>query len=1085
MTKFILSVGFLLLAINSFSQPTVKDILPKSPNVASLQKYEDVPVSLSKGQLNYSVPLYNIAYSDIEIPISLSYNNRGLIVANVPSWVGHGWDLSLGGAIIRQVNGLPDDCPAGIFNTQGELNNYFNGLYSLTERNQFLFRASRGETDTQPDIFSFNIAGKSGRFFFDKNRQIQQIPASPLKITAIFVPGSFQLESFRIIDELGYTYDFKVVGISQFTYSPNFPATTDPSDVNQTGVSAWFLSRVTTPKNRLIDFVYQSNGTINKQDNSRTVTLKQIDGYDTDGNSVCDLKSLDVSSRLSTTNEVVIKEILFDLGKIVFEKGEVREDVKTAFGNSDMRTLSSIQVYNLNNDLVKKISFEYGYFGNNTRLKLKRVNFLDVQQKLDNFYEFNYINEDSSFPGLHQAIGYNNGYNSQDYWGFYNGKSNETLNPNDCIEDFYFTSQVGYIRPVDTWLSNRHVDPNFAKYGLLKRIKYPTGGEIIIDYEPNQVEYDNCSISSMPQMLRTSEMNEIVNVNLASGQTRNIAFALDSDTELSITAVQVTNDLIGWLPPTITFTGPTNIQPDFMSTAKYSVSQGIATTTYNTFIRCVSAGSYSVSLSTETWDSNFNSTISLSISKPFNPNSRKVFVDGLRVSRITSCDDFGKCEKKKYNYINPKSIELPQFVGKSSRFGQRVVDTPLGSFVYQTICQFLHIYDGPLNNSFGIEYEKVIELKGENGENGKIEYQFAKIGDAYQSEPYPLPILKTWLSNIPLEQKIYSNTGGNFRILEKSNSIYTSIWVKDGQLATISDNGLKVKVSYDDGSGTGFNNEYLVGLTPLVTEFNRVSLKTNSIYSYDVSGLATELLTTNSYDYENLNHFQPTKLTEVISNNASKITILKYPMDNIGSLAQVASIAKDEMVIRNMHGNILQRIQYTNDKVIEKSLKSYEIKNGLVVFSRLEKSLGNGNYVNVLECTHHDVYGNVLEQRERDGVSVTFLYGYKATSVIASILGASFVEVLTFMGLTKEQYDYEAGLDNPSDTFRSKINALRNQLPKAQVTSYFYKPLIGITQSIDHNNFATYYTYDLSNRLKSVKDKDGNILKIYEYNYKR
>ncbi len=53
----------------------------------------------------------------------------------------------------------------------------------------------------------------------------------------------------------------------------------------------------------------------------------------------------------------------------------------------------------------------------------------------------------------------------------------------------------------------------------------------------------------------------------------------------------------------------------------------------------------------------------------------------------------------------------------------------------------------------------------------------------------------------------------------------------------------------------------------------------------------------------------------------------------------------------------------------------------------------------------------------------------------------------------------------------------------SQTTSYDYQPLVGMTRATDPNNANITYGYDNLNRLKEVRDRDGNLLKSYVYNY--
>jgi YD repeat-containing protein len=60
-------------------------------------------------------------------------------------------------------------------------------------------------------------------------------------------------------------------------------------------------------------------------------------------------------------------------------------------------------------------------------------------------------------------------------------------------------------------------------------------------------------------------------------------------------------------------------------------------------------------------------------------------------------------------------------------------------------------------------------------------------------------------------------------------------------------------------------------------------------------------------------------------------------------------------------------------------------------------------------------------------------------------------------------------------------SVLRTALPAAQVTTWTYLPLVGVTSITDPSGRTVTYDYDNAWRLKSVKDEDGNILETYEY----
>jgi YD repeat-containing protein len=63
------------------------------------------------------------------------------------------------------------------------------------------------------------------------------------------------------------------------------------------------------------------------------------------------------------------------------------------------------------------------------------------------------------------------------------------------------------------------------------------------------------------------------------------------------------------------------------------------------------------------------------------------------------------------------------------------------------------------------------------------------------------------------------------------------------------------------------------------------------------------------------------------------------------------------------------------------------------------------------------------------------------------------------------------------------VDEVRFHRADAQMTTYTYDPLIGMTSSTDERGITTYYEYDSFGRLEAVKDQERNIIKSYKYNY--
>uniref|UniRef100_UPI001A95A413 DUF5977 domain-containing protein n=1 Tax=Longitalea luteola TaxID=2812563 RepID=UPI001A95A413 len=111
-------------------------------------------------------------------------------------------------------------------------------------------------------------------------------------------------------------------------------------------------------------------------------------------------------------------------------------------------------------------------------------------------------------------------------------------------------------------------------------------------------------------------------------------------------------------------------------------------------------------------------------------------------------------------------------------------------------------------------------------------------------------------------------------------------------------------------------------------------------------------------------------------------------------------------------------------------------------------------------------------------------YWYKNGSSVIPSMGTH-SHIIT--GPTKNGWTYTerevTGTQQLQLTGTGYIDELRLHPVEAQMTTYTYDPLIGMTSSCDQNNQVTRYVYDDFGRLSMVKNHDNHILKMYCYNY--
>lgn len=446
-------------------------VIPPPPNASALTKYSGVDVALSSGMVTHQIPLYTLSGKNLSLPVSLRYSSNGVKVDEYPSLVGMSWVLEAGGVITRTVKGAIDDDAVRRIPPIG------SGLYS-SQMHVFLEaynnRQWEAYDDTEADLFSYDFLGNNGKFVLDENKVPVLLPMRNLKIEVDFNSTDY---TFKVTDASGIIYYFGGDNATEETYVNNtqYAGTMPHPPFIKT---SFYLKRIVHPFGETIHLLYDSyvhtmDPTYIAQTNNYTQPQTVCTGNCQNYCYVPCPTQVYFSRGLMDFKSRILSEIrIDDVGRIEFNYSSY--NMFTPATNGAYKKLGSFQVTGAGDLPVKTVSFSYsdaftmgfanGYSGaptNTTRPFLSQV--LSGNEK----YKFEYYSP-SSLPVLTSF--------SQDHWGFFNGKLNTDFISDENAPSFF--SQA---------TADRYPDPDYAVFGLLKRLVHPTGGVDSIIYEGNRV----------------------------------------------------------------------------------------------------------------------------------------------------------------------------------------------------------------------------------------------------------------------------------------------------------------------------------------------------------------------------------------------------------------------------------------------------------------------------------------------------------------------------------------------------------------------------------------------------------------------
>jgi len=360
--------------VSAQTSSVISETTPKpAPNAAALGKYVDYPIGFYTGTPSISVPLFDINDGAAKVPVSLSYHASGIRVSETSTWVGLGWALNAGGMIIRSVRGGPDEgvgvpnaIPYGYYNDSGlrhmpPLASPQGTLIPVaqTEKfNEFLSSLAAGGSDTEPDLFTFNFNGYSGKFVFDENKIPQLLEQQDLKITVNFGSGIFQ--SWIVITPDGARYYFG----DNSTYEVNKVYNLGLLDQGTMKPSSWNLTKIIYPNTKDTVFFNYTPESYSYCD------LGQETAVFADPNTIksaCFPTTMPPQNSLKT---IVAGQRLTSIKSsnytVSFIAKTLRQDLDTVTLQPYPYSLDSVKIYNSQNQCIKQYAIAHNYFVSST-----------------------------------------------------------------------------------------------------------------------------------------------------------------------------------------------------------------------------------------------------------------------------------------------------------------------------------------------------------------------------------------------------------------------------------------------------------------------------------------------------------------------------------------------------------------------------------------------------------------------------------------------------------------------------------------------------------------------------------------------
>lgn len=1093
----------------------INQMFAAAPTANNLMKFEEVPVSYYTGVPDINIPLFNIPTNNknIAVNVQLKYHPMNAKPDDRSGETGLGWSLIAGGSIVRTVRGgnpdeknrsvllsSPPKSKFGIYDTTTNLTSKLINNDPSVNINEYSFYAAMGKYDTEYDLYQYNFLGFTGRFYVMKDSNNSYVAVkldkNNLKITCSYDGVEHALKSFTIIDDKGIRYDFEGMEKSgkSITTVKNHIITGSgdlyPSVEIGDYYTSYHLVRINDQRNvNLVTFKYLRHSEVKYQDTPTTISRMASNiGYtNTTFNQEPPSGLPGAFERqlvYNTSQTYLLTDIdIVGRGTIYFNYEQGRSDSNYA-EPQNLYKLKSVQTNFVGQpatQYTEKFIMDYGYSNVQyqayngpqalQKLLLKKVTKVSANnQNQENSIEYN----EGNFFGL-----------QKDKWGFYAGSGITT--------------------------------------DVIKSITYPTKGKVVFNFEENEYSYNpvaNDNVMAAVTGYNTStpyefsihfgQFNDLYKQNFFSIQSAQhvqldlwLGNLIYYDWKFQIFKKNADNT---FSPAVFTFEygNQTCNKPQPPACPNSNINQnGEIKSEFHPAVY-LEPGTYYASLSGNFAFSNPSNTLDTFVahtSEPMYVDMKKYKGGGFRIGDISYYENPLSADPTKryiYNYDNldeagrsSGALVFPVPVFNYDEYYSYNSNTMNGVIIYNAMFNTETDYNiipvqKTQGGDVGYKYVTVKQVDNNNISKGKTVYKFRSPLDfPNQSIIYTqMPIVPIpnqdylrgqtiWEKKYDSDNRIVSQTDFDYNITEYE--VNDGIKIKDNFY-----NNMITKYYQYAGYSDFFNWYGNLALTSPYKNIERFGIslpsqKVETSYFYK-NGVQSSVAATTNTLYNSLDY--PTSVTQNFSDGNSNLISYKYAHEK----------GNTRLINANMIGVALETENKKNNKTISKVETMFNDVNHFLPTSLVSTDFAG---VSATEVTYnqYDAKGNLLQYTTKDGIVVSIIWGYNGTQPIAKVANYPYSAVIALASSIVSASDQ--GAVNPSNEANliAQLNAFR-QLPdlsEAQITTYTYDPLIGVTSITPPSGIREVYLYDTANRLKEIRENSasGKILKEFKYNYKQ